>query len=112
VANTGLPTGDLPMPETWWNFRKAIQGAPRLHVGRFVEAGCRRPMAVDISAGYDAPFPDDSYCAGPRAMPGLVPTTPDDPASESNLRVESAVRQSNSDARRLQRQRPDHRPDG
>jgi haloalkane dehalogenase len=84
VANTGLPTGDLPMPETWWNFRKAIQGAPRLRVGRFVEAGCRRPMAVDISAGYDAPFPDDSYSAGPRAMPGLVPTTPDDPASESN----------------------------
>jgi haloalkane dehalogenase len=84
VANTGLPTGDLPMPETWWSFRKAIQGAPRLEVGRFVEAGCRRPMAGDIRAGYDAPFPDDSYSAGPRAMPGLVPTTPDDPASESN----------------------------
>ena len=33
---------------------------------------------------YDAPFPDDTYCAGPRAMPGLVPTTPDDPASEAN----------------------------
>jgi haloalkane dehalogenase len=32
----------------------------------------------------DSPFPDDSYCAGPRATPGLVPTTPNDPATEAN----------------------------
>jgi haloalkane dehalogenase len=84
AANTGLPTGDLPMPEIWWSFRKAIQGAPEIQVGRFVEAGCVRPMTDAVRAAYDAPFPDDSYCAGPRAMPGLVPTTPDDPASAAN----------------------------
>ena len=84
VANTGLPTGDLPMPKIWWSFRKAIQGAPEIQVGRFVESGCVRPMADAVRAAYDAPFPDDSYCAGPRAMPGLVPTTPDDPASTAN----------------------------
>jgi haloalkane dehalogenase len=84
VANTGLPTGDLPMPEIWWQFRKAIQGMPRIEVGRFVQSGCLRPMSESVLAGYDAPFPDDSYCAGPRAMPGLVPTAPDDPASEAN----------------------------
>ena len=39
VANTGLPTGDLPMPEIWWQFRKAIQGMPEIEVGRFVEVG-------------------------------------------------------------------------
>jgi haloalkane dehalogenase len=84
VANTGLPTGDLPMPEIWWRFREAIQGQPEIQVGRFVQAGCRRPMTDAVRAGYDAPFPDDTYCAGPRAMPGLVPTTPDNPASEAN----------------------------
>jgi haloalkane dehalogenase len=84
VANTGLPTGDLPMPEIWWSFRKVIQGAPEIEVGRFVEAGCVRPVTDAVRAAYDAPFPDDSYCAGPRAMPGLVPTTPDDPASAAN----------------------------
>lgn len=41
-------------------------------------------MSDEVRAAYDAPFPDDSYCAGPRAMPGLVPTTPDDPASAAN----------------------------
>jgi haloalkane dehalogenase len=84
VANTGLPTGDLPMPDVWWRFREAIQGLPEIQVGWFVEAGCLRPMAGAVSAAYDAPFPDDTYCAAPRAMPGLIPTTPDDPASAAN----------------------------
>lgn len=84
VANTGLPTGDVPMPEIWWRFREAIQSMPTIDVGRFVQSGCRRPMSDEVRAGYDAPFPDDSYCAGPRAMPGLVPTSPDDPAAPAN----------------------------
>lgn len=84
VANTGLPTGDIPMPEVWWQFRTAIQNVPTIDVGRFVASGCRRPVGHAVRAAYDAPFPDDTYCAGPRAMPGLVPTTPDDPAAAAN----------------------------
>ncbi|HYB36318.1 MAG TPA: haloalkane dehalogenase [Mycobacterium sp.] len=84
VANTGLPTGDIPMPQIWWRFRETIQNQPTIDVGRFVESGCRRPVSDAARAAYDAPFPDDSYCAGPRAMPGLVPTSPDDPAAPAN----------------------------
>ncbi|EUA24669.1 haloalkane dehalogenase [Mycobacterium xenopi 3993] len=29
VANTGLPTGDQPMPEIWWRFRETIQASRR-----------------------------------------------------------------------------------
>jgi haloalkane dehalogenase len=35
-------------------------------------------------AAYDAPFPTDEFKAGARAFPLLVPTAPDDPASEAN----------------------------
>ncbi len=84
VANTGLPTGDIPMPKIWWQFRQVIQTAPSIDVGRFVQGGCRRPMSDGVRAAYDAPFPDDTYCAGPRAMPGLVPTSPEDPAAPAN----------------------------
>ena len=84
VANTGLPTGDLPMPEIWWSFREVIQGAPEIQVGRFVEAGCVRPITDAVRAAYDAPFPDEAYKVAARAMPGLIPTAPDDPASEPN----------------------------
>ncbi|MFZ0834446.1 MAG: haloalkane dehalogenase [Mycobacterium sp.] len=91
VANTGLPTGDIPMPEIWWRFRESIQRSPTIDIGRFVEGGCARPMTDDVRAAYDAPFPEDAYCAGPRAMPGLVPTSPDDPASAANRAAWAAL---------------------
>lgn len=91
VANTGLPTGDFNMPEIWWRFREAIQSAPTVDVGLFVESGCQRPIDPAVRAAYNAPFPDDSYCIGPRVMPGLLPTTPDNPASEPNRRAWAAL---------------------
>jgi haloalkane dehalogenase len=84
AANTGLPTGDHPMPEIWHRFKEAMQTAPQVDIARFVEGGCRRPMGGAVRAAYDAPFPDESYKAAARAMPGLVPIRPDDPASEAN----------------------------
>jgi haloalkane dehalogenase len=83
-TNTGLPTGDHPMPKVWHQFRAAIQSAPHLDVGRFVQAGCRTQLPPDVLAAYQAPFPDDALTAGPRAMPSLVPIVPDDPASAAN----------------------------
>jgi haloalkane dehalogenase len=84
AANTGLPTGDRDMPEVWWSFRRAVERAPALDVGRFVQSGCQRTLTPAERAAYDAPFPDETYKAGPRAMPLLVPTRPDDPASVAN----------------------------
>jgi haloalkane dehalogenase len=84
AANTGLPTGDHGMPEEWWQFRKAVETAPALDVGRLVQAGCVQPLASEVRAAYDAPFPSEEHKAGPRAMPTLVPTAPDDPATEAN----------------------------
>jgi haloalkane dehalogenase len=84
AANTGLPTGDFDMPEIWWQFRRAVVNAEQLDIGRLVAAGCASPMDEAVRAAYDAPFPGESFTAGPRAMPGLVPTAPDDPAAEAN----------------------------
>jgi len=84
AANTGLPTGDRDMPEVWWAFRRAVEKADVLDVGRLVAAGCARGLTDEARAAYDAPFPDEAAKAGPRAMPGLVPTRPDDPATEAN----------------------------
>ena len=84
AANTGLPTGDVDMPEVWWEFRRAVEKTEVLDIARLVAAGCVRPVAEDVRAAYDAPFPEERAKAGARAMPGLVPTRPDDPASEAN----------------------------
>ncbi|MFC4112106.1 haloalkane dehalogenase [Nonomuraea zeae] len=84
AANTGLPTGDIPMPEVWHRFRDAVRKAPVLDIARLVQAGCRSELPKEVLAAYDAPFPDESYKAGPRVMPSLVPTAPDDPAAPAN----------------------------
>ncbi|MBN9097104.1 MULTISPECIES: haloalkane dehalogenase [unclassified Pseudonocardia] len=84
AANTGLPTGDVDMPAVWWEFRRAVEKAPELDVARLVQSGCRTRFTPEVRAAYDAPFPDETYKAGPRAMPLLVPTRPDDPSTEAN----------------------------
>ena len=72
------------MPEAWWAFRRVMESAAQIEVSRFVAAGCARGLGAAARAAYNAPFPDARYQAGPRAMPLLVPTQPDDPASLAN----------------------------
>lgn len=84
AANTGLPTGDFPMPETWLRFRQSVRTAATFDVPRSIQAGCQSTLSPEVLAAYDAPFPDESYKAGPRAMPGLVPAEPDDVEAQPN----------------------------
>lgn len=93
AANTGLPTGDHPMPEIWWQFRRAMEAAPVLDIGRFVQSGCRRTLPAEVRSAYDAPFPSAAHQAAARAMPGLVPTRPDDPAAAANRAAWEVLRQ-------------------
>jgi haloalkane dehalogenase len=39
--------------------------------------GCRRGLSETEMAAYDAPFPDESFKAGARRFPALVPITPE-----------------------------------
>jgi haloalkane dehalogenase len=61
-----------------------VRSAPTLQVSRLVQAGCQTDPPEEVLAAYDAPFPDESYLAAVRAMPNLVPTSPDDPATRAN----------------------------
>jgi haloalkane dehalogenase len=84
AANTGLPTVDQPMPDVWLRFREVVRSAPQLSVSALVQSGCQTVLSEAVLAAYDAPFPDESFTAAVRAMPGLVPTSPDDPATPAN----------------------------
>jgi haloalkane dehalogenase len=84
AANTFLPTGDRPPGEAFLRWQQFSQDAPEFPVGRIVNGGCVSDLPEDVMAAYDAPFPDDSYKAGARAFPTLVPTSPDDPAAPAN----------------------------
>lgn len=91
AANAVLPTGDEPMPEVWWGFRRMVERANPLNVARLVAAGCVGELSDAVRAGYDAPFPGESYKAAVRAFPLLVPTAPDDPATEANRAAWAAL---------------------
>jgi len=93
AANTFLPTGDGNPGEAFLAWQKFSQETPEFPVGRIVNGGCTTDLGEEVIAAYDAPFPDESYKEGARQFPLLVPTSPDDPASEPNRRAWEVLRE-------------------
>ena len=87
AANTFLPTGDTNPGEAFLRWQNFSQTSPAFPVGNIVNGGCKTDLPPDVIAAYDAPFPDETYKAGAREFPALVPTRPDDPASDANRRA-------------------------
>lgn len=91
AANTFLPTGDAKLPDAFFAWRTFSQTVPELPIGRIIAGACVRPVAPEVLAAYEAPFPDERYKEGARQFPTLVPATPDDPASEPNRRARAGL---------------------
>ncbi|MFI5036566.1 MAG: haloalkane dehalogenase [Acidimicrobiales bacterium] len=92
IANGGLPTGEERPTDAFTAWQAHSQTSPTFNIGRIVAGGCATPMAPEVIAAYDAPFPDDTYKAGARQYPTLVPTSPDDPAHDANVAAWSTLR--------------------
>jgi len=87
TANTALPTGDQRMPEAFLRWRQFSMSSPAFDVARVVDNGTTSILGPEVRAAYDAPFPDDTFKAGARIFPSLVPTTPDDPEADAQRRA-------------------------
>ena len=87
AANTFLPTGDRPPGEAFERWRNFSQNVEEFPTGFIVNSGCTTDLAPEVLAGYDAPFPDESYKEGARQFPMLVPASPEDPAAPANRRA-------------------------
>jgi haloalkane dehalogenase len=85
AANTFLPTGDTNPGEAFFNWQRFSQEVEVFPTGFIVNSGCLSDLSPEIVAAYDAPFPDETYKAGARAFPLLVPSRPDDPAHDDNV---------------------------
>ncbi len=84
IGNTGLPTGDGPLSSAFMAWQKFSQESPHFDIGKIVGGGCVSDFSEGVTSAYNAPFPDDTYKAGARIFPSLVPTTPDNPESKNN----------------------------
>jgi len=72
---------DLPNELRFAYWQKWTSETENIPVGMIIAGSIRDPaLSPKDIAAYDAPFPDASYKMGPRAMPSLVPTLPDDPS--------------------------------
>jgi haloalkane dehalogenase len=117
AANTGLPDGGgLPIeaaPKMWELYeslpvvaavelferfrdkngppgfmfwRKYCAESPDFSVGDVMQTS-GGSLPDEIRAAYEAPFPDQSYMAGARVFPSLVPIFPDDPEIPANKKA-------------------------
>lgn len=84
LGNGGLPTGDEELPRAFFAWRTFARYSPWFPIGKILQKATVTELSDDVVAAYDAPFPSSAYKAGARAFPMLVPTTPNDPASEAN----------------------------
>lgn len=87
ASNTFLPTGDRDLGEAFHAWRKFSQESPKFPIGFIVKGGCASEVSQEVVDAYDAPFPDDTYKAGARQFPMLVPSSPDDPAAPANRKA-------------------------
>ncbi len=93
VGNTGLPTGEGAPSDAFLAWQRFSQESPNFPIGAIINGGCVTDLSPEVIAAYDAPFPDDTYKAGARIFPTLVPTGPDDPESGPNKQAWSVLSQ-------------------
>ena len=84
AGNTILPTGDVTPNEAFMNWRQFSQTVPVFPVGTILNRATTTELTPEVIAAYNAPFPDETYKAGARIFPALVPISPEDPESGPN----------------------------
>jgi pimeloyl-ACP methyl ester carboxylesterase len=76
VMNTALPTGEVPLPKGFVDWRAFSNSQPDMAIGKLMARACPHLSPAEVAA-YDAPYPDKTYKAGVRRFPNLVPEFPD-----------------------------------
>ncbi len=71
IPGTGLLAACVPGAfDAWLTFSQTV---PQFPTSQIVNGGAVRDLSEAERAAYDAPYPDESYKAGARAFPALVP---------------------------------------
>jgi len=87
LSNGGLTTGEGEMPDAFLRWREFSRSTPSLPIKMILQMATNTKLSREILKAYDAPFPDESYKAGARILPSLVPITTDDPEHETNIKA-------------------------
>ena len=86
-ATAACPPATAPRTMPSCAGRSSRRRRPSFPIGKLIQGATVTELPAEVEAAYDAPFPDDTYKAGARIFPSLVPTTPDDPAAPANRKA-------------------------
>jgi len=89
-ANHGTGTDAVTIQEALVDYVLFCCRVPEIVPSRFVGA-VAGPLAPEVAAAYDAPFPDPTYTAGLRQMTALIPLTRNDPGAAINRMTMAAL---------------------
>ena len=93
AANTALPTGHGTLGEAFDRWRAFSRKADPFPIGKVLQGATVTDLSEAVIAGYEAPFPDESFKAGAKIFPSLVPIDPDDPGGIANVQAWKALEQ-------------------
>jgi len=93
ASNTTLPSGTIPMPESFMKWREYSQYSEGFNIGEVIDMGTIQPLTEEVIAAYNAPFPSEEYKAGARIFPTLVPIDLDDPEAVKNRQAWEKLKQ-------------------
>ena len=86
VMNTALGTGDVPLGDGFIAWRAFCNRSPDMDIAGLIKRGVAGLSDTEAQA-YAAPYPDQSYKAGVRRFPNLVPDNPDAGGAELSRRA-------------------------
>lgn len=92
AANTMLPTGEHDPGEAFKKWQKFSQTVPEFPTGAIIRGATVKDLAPAVEMAYDTPYPDESYKAGARIFPALVPVSPDMDGALDNKAAWSVLR--------------------
>ena len=110
AANTALHTADgtlegrlvwpvhsaddaatVTVSQTLLDYQRLTQELSPFRPSLFLQGATTSDLPEDVLAAYDAPFPDESFCAGPRQLPLLMGLTPSSECARLNRRTFEAL---------------------
>lgn len=77
----------VTVSQTLLDYQRLTQQLMPLRPSQFVQGATTSEVTEDVLGAYDAPFPDESFCAGPRQLPLLMGLTPSSECARVNRRT-------------------------
>jgi haloalkane dehalogenase len=93
LAWTVHASGDatVTVSQTLLDYQRLTQELIPFRPSIFLQGATTSVLPDDVLAAYDAPFPDESLCAGPRQLPLLMGLTPSSECARMNRRTFDAL---------------------